>query len=157
MFHREISHIYAGTPALPLFAQLLQLHVLRRFQTEQPMRIVLFVLMCLMTLFAIVQYNDPDGVMWMAIYAVPALWCATAIFKRSIFLSIHARTALVFCVLLTAAGVIRFWPLTPRFWSKDVWYNVETAREGMGLMVVAMVLVVLVIYQHKQRNSRHKR
>ena len=118
------------------------------------MRIVLFVLMCLMTLFAVVQYNDPDGVMWMVTYAVPAAWCGTAIFRRSIFKSVYSKNGLVICALLTVIGVIRFWPLTPRFWTREIWYNVETAREGMGLMVVAVVLAILLIYQHKLSNGR---
>ncbi|MFK8082029.1 MAG: transmembrane 220 family protein [Granulosicoccus sp.] len=105
------------------------------------MRYASIVLMCLMLLFMGVQYNDPDGLMWMVIYAVPACWCAVAGFWWRAFDHAATQWALACSILAALGGIFLFWPLTPRFWTKDVWYNVETAREGMGLMIVTGVLL----------------
>lgn len=94
-----------------------------------------------MLLFGAVQYNDPDGIFWMIVYTVPALWCGLALFFPQLFKRRIAQAAYWACVVLTVVGVVYFWPITPKFWTKDVWYNVETAREGMGLMIVLGVLL----------------
>ncbi len=117
------------------------------------MRIVFFVLMCLMWLFVAVQINDPDGGYWMGIYSIPALWCALATCRPRLLTRPLCRTALLVSILASFAGVVRFWPLTPRFWAKEVWYNVETAREGMGLMIVACVLLGVFFYARQQSAS----
>ena len=114
------------------------------------MRIVFFILMCLMWLFVAVQYNDPDGSIWMGIYSIPALWCALAVFYPQLFERTLCRMALLLSIVAALAGVVRFWPLTPRFWAREVWYNVETAREGMGLMIVAGVLAGVFFYAKRQ-------
>ena len=112
--------------------------------------VVFFILMCLMGLFAAVQYNDPDGGGWMAVYAIPALWCALATFFPRWLARPLCRIGLLVCIVMALAGVVKFWPLTPRFWTKEVWYNVETAREGMGLMIVALVLFSVLVYAMRQ-------
>lgn len=117
------------------------------------MRYVFIVLMCLMLLFAGVQYNDPDGLLWVVIYLLPALWCALIVFWQRAFERWQIRLCLMGSIAASAVGVLWFWPLTPQFWTREVWYNVETAREGMGLMIVASVLC-LVLYQGKQRQGR---
>jgi hypothetical protein len=96
-----------------------------------------------MVLFGAVQYNDPDGLLWMGIYAVPALWCGVGLFWRKVFKNKGIIALYWASVVMAVAGVVYFWPLTPQFWTKDVWYNVETAREGMGLMIVLIVLLVV--------------
>ena len=110
------------------------------------MRIAFFILMCLMWLFAAVQYNDPDGLLWMGIYSIPSLWCALAAFYPRLLERTLCQWALLLSILAALAGVVRFWPFTPRFWAREVWYNVETAREGMGLMIVACVLAVVLFH-----------
>lgn len=110
------------------------------------MRIVLGILLVLMLLFGVVQYNDPDGLLWMMIYSVPAFWCGMAIFRKALFKYGGIMAALGFSLALCVLGVIVFWPLTPQFWTKEVWYNVETAREGMGLMIVFVVLLIVALY-----------
>ena len=117
------------------------------------MRYVYITLMCLMLLFAGVQYNDPDGLMWVVIYLVPAIWCAIAAFWQRVF-EYRLTTLVLGCnIAASVVGVFWFWPLTPRFWTKDVWYNVETAREGMGLMIVAGVLCLAFFLRNKTRGT----
>ena len=116
------------------------------------MRFVFITLMCLMFLFAGVQYNDPDGLMWVAIYLVPAVWSALAAFWPRAYDYPFTAFLLGFSIAASIVGVIWFWPLTPRFWTKDVWYNVETAREGMGLMIVTGVLCLVYFFRRTTKN-----
>jgi len=109
-------------------------------------RILLGILLVMMLLFGGVQYNDPDGLLWMVIYSVPAFWCAMALIRKSVFTHGGILAALGFSLALCVAGIVYFWPLTPQFWTKAVWYNVETAREGMGLMIVFIVLLIVTLY-----------
>lgn len=107
-------------------------------------------LLALMLLFMAVQFNDPDGLLWICIYAVPALWCAMATFWRPLLADRRVLATLWASIALAIAGVIYFWPLAPRFWTKEVWYEVEAAREGMGLMIVlAVLLVVLFVARNR--------
>lgn len=111
------------------------------------MKFVFIILMLLMILFMAVQINDPDGLMWVVVYAIPAFWCGLASFLPARFFEIWVRLALMVCIIIALAGVVWFWPLTPRFWTKDVWYNVETAREGLGLMIVVVVLMQVLVFR----------
>src|SRR5690606_6185866 len=51
------------------------------------MRYLNIVLGILMLAFVAVQYNDPDGPIWMAIYAVPAIWAFLAAFRLPVLQS----------------------------------------------------------------------
>ena len=115
------------------------------------MRVLLGLLLVLMILFGAVQYNDPDGLLWMGIYLVPALWCGMGLFLPRVFN--NTATVILFwaSVVMSIIGVFYFWPLTPQFWTKEVWYNVETAREGMGLMIVFIVLLIVFFSTRKNQ------
>lgn len=108
------------------------------------MRYVNTVLCLLMLLFAGVQYNDPDGPLWMLIYAVPALWAGLAAVRPRLVSGPLPRALLLACIALAVLGVVHYWPDTPRWWTSDVWWEVESAREGMGMMIVALVLLVVL-------------
>lgn len=96
----------------------------------------------LMLVFAGVQLNDPDGPIWMLIYLIPAVWAAIAAFRGS-WLSIKLVRALLFlCIVCAIAATLYFWPKTAGWWKTEVWWEVETAREGMGMMIVSIVLFV---------------
>lgn len=107
------------------------------------MRLLNIVLFVLMILFIAVQFNDPDGLMWMVIYAIPAAWTAIAVFKPSLLANRVAHVLLLLSIFAAAAGMIYYWPTTPGWWRQEIWWEVETAREGMGLMIVAIVLFVV--------------
>ncbi len=106
------------------------------------MRYLNGVLCLLMLLFGGVQYNDPDGLMWVAIYLVPAAWAAIAFAKPLWLRQSPASILLPVCILAAFAATIYYWPKTTGWWTKDVWWEVETAREGMGMMIVTVVLLV---------------
>ena len=100
-------------------------------------------LSCLaMLAFVGVQYNDPDGPLWMLYYAVPACWAAVIVWRPAWPTQTALRVrALWASIVLWAGLMIFYWPTMPGFWRKDVWMQEETAREGMGLMIAFAVIV----------------
>ena len=106
------------------------------------MRIVNGVLCLLLILFTAVQYNDPDFLLWAFIYGVGAVFTGLAAYRPGLFAS--PRVALVFALCLAASigGVTYYWPATPDWWMQDVWWETETAREGMGMMIVTTALLI---------------
>lgn len=107
------------------------------------MRYLLIGLGALMLLFAGVQYNDPDGLFWGIIYLIPAAFAGIAALRPTLLGSGIGRAALLAAIAATAAAMVYYWPATDQFWRVDVWWHTETAREGMGLMVVLAVLLVV--------------
>lgn len=105
------------------------------------MRIFAGICCVLMLLFAVVQYNDPDGLFWGVIYGTAAVWCGLASLRPAA-VSGPIRKLFFGCMLLAAFGVAWFWPKTPGFWQQDVWWVTETAREGMGMMITLIALAV---------------
>ena len=108
------------------------------------MRVLCGVLAVAMLLFAVVQHNDSDGVFWAAVYGAGALWCGFAALSPATLLWAPARGALLVTLALGALGVVIFWPDAERWWSIDVWWpeaTGETAREGMGMMILFAALL----------------
>ena len=106
------------------------------------MRYLNVLLGTLMLAFVAVQYNDPDGPLWMAIYSVPMIWAFLAAFRLSLLRTPLGSRLLQLSVLAGVAAVAYYWPQMPGFWHKEVWWNEETAREGMGVMLLLIVLLV---------------
>jgi len=104
----------------------------------------------LMIAFAAVQYNDPDGPLWAAIYFVPAAWALLAAFRPKVLRSSAGKPLLWVSAVAGLAGVIYYWPTMPDFWRKDVWWVEETAREGMGMMIAFVVLIVVLFSAHRK-------
>ena len=118
------------------------------------MKYILMLLGLLMVAFAGVQYNDPDGLMWAFLYAVPAAWAFAAAFRPALVGSLAGERLLWATVAAGIGAMVFYWPQVPYFWRKDVWWVEETAREGMGVMVgVAVLLVVLATVMAKSRRS----
>lgn len=106
------------------------------------MKYVNMLLLVLMLLFIGVQFNDPDGPIWMVIYAVPAIWAAIAAFKQPLLSESLPNILLILSIVAAVGGMLYYWPTTPRWWASDVWYETETAREGMGMMIITIVLLI---------------
>lgn len=107
------------------------------------MKILNLALCVVLLLFAVAQYNDPDSLLWMAIYAIPAVWAGIAAFRPS-WLRLGAAAGLYgLCLLAALAATLYYWPTTPDWWKTSVWWEEETAREGMGAMVVLFALLVV--------------
>ena len=93
----------------------------------------------MLTLFALAQYNDPDGVLWFLIYAIPAAWAGLAAFRPDL-LAPRPRTigAYALCLAAVVLGSAYMWPSLP-----DNWIHVEEEREGLGLIIATAALIVV--------------
>jgi hypothetical protein len=107
------------------------------------------ILTALMTVYflfaAVMQYNDPDPVRWMAIYGAAALACWLALVRRlwRWYPAGVALAAVVWAATL-APGVIGH--VAPReLFSETAMLApaVEEAREMLGLLIVAVWMGVL--------------
>ena len=120
------------------------------------MRILSAILGALLILFAIVQWNDPDGPMWMVIYGIGAIWCAIAAFRPALFGIQFFSALLVLCLITSIGGMIYFWPQVTDWWDIDVWWpevTGETSREGMGMMVLVIFMLAPFSVMAKVRRS----
>ena len=109
------------------------------------MKYVNIVLCVLMVLFAGVQYNDPDAIFWIVVYLIPAAWAGLAAFRLDVLRTTLPLTLLGVCLIAEVIGSIYLWPTTPEFWRQDVWWETETAREGMGIMIATSVVAVAFV------------
>lgn len=118
------------------------------------MRIGFAALALIFVLFVGVQYNDPDFYFWMPIYLVPAIWLGVAAFKPLFLARSLAFPAVLLCLALAFAGTIYYWPKEADFWTRDIWWESETAREGMGMMIVTLGLAVAALAAWKAKRGR---
>lgn len=124
-------------------------------ERSSALRIFNGILCLLMLLFAAVQYNDPDGPLWAAIYAVPAIWCGLLAWRPSL----PAEHAPLHYLLLASLGAavlltVYFWPRAESFWRIDIWWDDEGAREGMGMMIVTAALAAAAYGAARIRRAR---
>jgi hypothetical protein len=107
----------------------------------------------ILMLFALVQYNDPDGVLWLLIYAIPAAWAGLAAFRPALLAASRPQTIVGYAVCLAAAilGSLYMWPSLP-----ENWIHVEEEREGLGLIIstIALVLVGVTWWQRRSWHSK---
>lgn len=115
------------------------------------MRYVHLLLCLLMLLFTAVQYNDPDGALWMAFYLMPAAWTAIAAGRPRWLERRPVRVLLLASLAVMIICMIRLWPATPHWWAQAVWYETETAREGMGVMIAAGILLLVTLSTGRRR------
>ncbi|PCJ61390.1 MAG: hypothetical protein COA73_07460 [Candidatus Hydrogenedentota bacterium] len=94
-------------------------------------QIVSIVMFTLMVIAIAVQYNDPDGWIWMLIYSYATVVSGLAIWKKYSYLSV-----------IGGVGYLGgFFYLMPD--SFRGWYTNEMAREALGLLFCAIWMVVL--------------
>ena len=102
----------------------------------------------LLVLFAVVQYNDPDAILWILIYGVTAIWAGLAAFRPARFAHNPLLLAAFGATLLAmVGGMIYDWPQSIADW----WDN-EVVREGLGLIIatVALLAVAYTLWQARQ-------
>ncbi len=102
-------------------------------------------LFVVMIMFAAVQYNDPDFAIWIVIYAVPAFWAGLAAVRADALRGVLPSAGIAACLLAVIGGTAYLWPTDPGWWRQEVWWVSETAREGMGLMIVTIVMLVVAL------------
>ena len=95
----------------------------------------------LLTLFALVQYNDPDAAMWFLIYAIPAAWAGAVAFRRHVPVPRSPTIgAYALCLAAAVLGSFSLWPSLP-----ENWIEVEEEREGLGMIIAAVALAAVGI------------
>lgn len=107
------------------------------------MRYLFGVLAAVLLLFAGVQYNDPDFYFWGPVYLAPALWAGLAAGRPALLLRPLAVRGLFLCLAAAVVGTVAYWPDDPAWWRRDVWWESEGAREGMGMMIVTAAFLIL--------------
>jgi hypothetical protein len=60
-------------------------------------------------------------------------------------------------MIAAVAGCYYYWPQAPEFWRREVWWETETAREGMGVMIATVVLAVAFLTAIRARARQHGR
>lgn len=106
------------------------------------MRWLYALFLILMLSFVAVQYNDPDGGLWMVIYGAGALWCALALWRPGLLRGNRALAGLALLTLV-AYGLGFLWEIrtyNPAFLSSTMMSpGVETTREAFGLLIAGLV------------------
>ncbi len=109
-------------------------------------RFLLLLLGLGMLVFALLQINDPDPLIWVTYYAAIACACTIAAYRplhRAVFLALAAVTAAG--VVLTFPGFIDWFMNRP---TSDLWapmsasrMYIEHSRELLGLLIAGAFLV----------------
>ena len=108
-----------------------------------------------LALFALMQYNDPDFLAWFLVYGIAALWAGWAAFDaRSLAAQRWLLAAFGASLLAAIIGTAYMWPAFA-----SGWIDVETEREGAGLMVVTLGLLIVALtvwLVRRPSNSLHR-
>lgn len=117
------------------------------------MRIVALIFTVLAVISAVLQYNDPDALLWMTIYGLAAV--LSILFFRGLRNTILYGA--VFIIYL--AGAIYLWPEEYKgvTMSMDYAPEVELARESFGLAVCAFAFLLYLIFSYKDLSARTER
>ena len=113
------------------------------------MKITCALLLALMLLFAAVQHDDPDGALWAAVYAVPAAAMLAALARPALLATGPGRAALGLALAALAVGTWMLWPERDGFWRREVWWEEETVREGLGMAVALAVTAVALPFARR--------
>jgi hypothetical protein len=109
--------------------------------------------------FAALQLNDPDPILWIAIYAAMAVVCVMAIFDRynKILLSALELSYIIYCFFL--------WPGVSEWWAQDdkaVLFDdvmkmeypyIEESREFLGLVICLIVLTFYTLLAYRKKSA----
>lgn len=120
------------------------------------MRIVNFILAVMFLIFAFVQINDPDPVIWILIYGLMAVMCIMAIFEfypTKVLVGVLAIFVLYSFVYIP--GVIEWLTKDNKALlfddiAKMQYPYIEQAREFLGLLICIGVLVFHVARARKK-------
>ncbi len=121
------------------------------------MRILNFVLAVMFLLFAFVQINDPDPVLWILIYGGMAVLCVMAIFE------VYPKKVIIGILVLFIGYSLVYIPGTLEWLrndNKEMLFDdlakmqfpyIEETREFMGLLIC---IIVLFFHLYRARRSR---
>lgn len=119
-------------------------------------RIINLLLAVMFFAFAGLQFNDPDPLLWIAIYAAMTVLCALAAFDKYYFkvMLILAAGYLIYLVILYP-GVVDWLRSPDRSLlfddiAKMQYPFIEESREFLGLLICEAVLVVYILTARKK-------
>lgn len=104
-------------------------------------KIIAFIFTILFVWVAVIQNNDPDALLWFAIYGVAALGLLLFVFDQ-----LPVMAAAFLCLAYLIGGFLS-WPETFEGFEIGVGdiVNVERGREACGLLIVAGVFLVYAL------------
>ena len=120
------------------------------------MRIVNFLLAVMFIVFAFLQLNDPDPIIWILVYGIMAVVCVLAMFE------FYPRNLLIILAAIYLLYSIYYFPGVKVWLSQDnkaqLFDNVakmehpfiEESREFLGLMINVAVLVFYIVRSRKK-------
>lgn len=123
------------------------------------MRILNFILAVMFLIFAFVQVNDPDPVVWILIYGIMAVMCILAIFE---FYPTKVTLGLLLVMTLYSftyvPGVIEWLGSDDKTLlfddiAKMQYPYIEEAREFLGLLICIGVLIFHVVRAKKKHGK----
>ena len=108
------------------------------------------IILCLLFIsFAIMQYNDPDPALWIAIYVVAGIICVLAAFGKLPLIVMAVACAA--CIV----GAFIIWP--EKYEGLEVGggdiKNIEEARESLGLLLIGLVMFLYAILPGRIRKE----
>jgi hypothetical protein len=116
------------------------------------MKIVNYIFAVIFLGFAAVQYNDPDALVWIAIYMAMAIVCLLAT-RRRYYKPLSIILALVYVLYATllSPSVLIWWQSGDRSQlfdepAKMQFLYIEEAREFLGLMICLVILAINYLY-----------
>ncbi len=126
------------------------------------MKILNFILAALFLLFAFVQVNDPDPLLWILVYGSMAVLAVLAMF------GIHPLRVIIILLIVFVGYSFRYWSGVMEWMSQPDKSNlfddvakmnhlyIEEAREFLGLWICIAVLIFYFIRARKaQKNARN--
>jgi hypothetical protein len=123
------------------------------------MKILNLVLAVLFVVFAFVQINDPDPVIWILIYGAMAVTCILAAFQRY-----YLAALIILLILFTGYSIVYFDGVREWLRSDDKsmlfddlakmqYPYIEEAREFLGLLICILVLIMHLFGARLKRRS----
>ena len=113
-------------------------------------------MLALFLLGFVVQYNDPDPVRWMAIYAAAFTVCLVVALGRPLPPAAPIIVGLValawaLATIIPGPGVSLYSHMFDAWEMKSV--PVEEAREGSGLMIIAVWMLVIAMRRRRGKQG----
>lgn len=117
---------------------------------------VRWILAAILLLFAALQYNDPDALLWIAIYGVAAAWCIAGARRPGLVTAspLLRRLAIASLVVYLLGFAWEIRDFNVAFLGRTMMEpGVETTREAFGLLICALVVGYLLWSDGRPRRA----
>lgn len=105
------------------------------------MRYVAICMAVVFSAFAAVQYNDPDAWVWVSLYGLAVVASVLAACGRYTLLPLAGLVAYASGFVILAPAI------------DANWYDIEEAREALGLAIAALAMAVLLVARSRSRHA----